>query len=133
LPFILSIVPVAITDEFNIRLWRLDAETIGTILMFFLIAAGVFMIVLGNIINASFTRLLRLNQCEGFEGSFVLDQQPKAQYISEEAATVMSVYWPTVICIYLCWSFLTFDWHITWILWPIAAIVRVALNNILKK
>jgi hypothetical protein len=130
---ILSIVPVEITDEFNIGLWRITTETIGEILMFFLIAAGVFMIVLGNIINASFTRLLRLNKCEGIEGSFVLDQRPKAQYISEGAATAMSVYWPTVICIYLCWSFLTFDWHITWILWPIAAVIRVALNNILKK
>jgi hypothetical protein len=130
---ILSILPVAITDEFNIGLWRITTETIGEVLMFFLIAAGVFMIVLGNIINASFTRLLRLNKCENIACGFVPDQQPKAQYISEQAATVMSVFWPTVICLYLCWSFLTFDWHITWILWPIAAVVRVALNNILKK
>jgi hypothetical protein len=130
---ILSIVPASATDYFNIKLWRLTTETIGEVLMFFLIAAGVFMIVLGNIISASFTRLLRLNKCDGVEDNFVPDQRPEAQYISENAATVMSVYWSTVICLYLCWSFLTFDWHITWILWPIAAVVRVALNNILKK
>ena len=37
---------------------------------------------------------------------------------------VMSVYWPTVTCLYLIYSFITFDWHISWIIWPIAAVVR---------
>jgi hypothetical protein len=130
---ILSILPVTITDEFNVLLWRVTTETIGEILMFLLIAAGVFMIVLSNITNAGFTRLLRLNKDKSVEGNFVPNQQPNVQYISPEAATVMSVYWPTVVCVYLCWSFLTFDWHITWILWPIAAVIHVVLDNILKK
>ncbi|MDD6193911.1 MAG: hypothetical protein PUB19_03310 [Lachnospiraceae bacterium] len=37
---------------------------------------------------------------------------------------VMSVYWPTITCLYLIYSFITFDWHISWIIWPIAAVVR---------
>ena len=38
--------------------------------------------------------------------------------------SIMSVYWPTVTCLYLIYSFITFDWYISWIIWPIAAVVR---------
>lgn len=43
---------------------------------------------------------------------------------------IMSVYWPTVTCIYLIYSFLTFDWYISWIIWPIAAVVRGLITGI---
>jgi hypothetical protein len=101
--------------------------------MFLLVAAGVFMIVLCSITNGSFSRLLHLNEGGSVGANFVPNQQPEAQYTSPAAATVMSVYWPTVTCIYLCWSFLSFDWWITWILWPVAAVVHTVLNSILKK
>ncbi|MBR1865927.1 MAG: hypothetical protein IJ801_05415 [Lachnospiraceae bacterium] len=45
----------------------------------------------------------------------------------------MSVYWPTITSIYLIWSFLTFNWWVTWMIWPIAGIVNVVLNSNLKK
>ena len=47
-------------------------------------------------------------------------------------AAIMSVYWPTITCLYLIWSFLSFDWWITWIVWPIAAIVESLIKNISK-
>ncbi len=42
----------------------------------------------------------------------------------------MSVYWLTIVCVYLCWSFLTYDWYITWIIWPISAVVRGMIYGI---
>ena len=42
---------------------------------------------------------------------------------------ILSVYWQTVTCLYLCISFLTFRWWITWIIWPLAAV----LHSILKR
>lgn len=36
---------------------------------------------------------------------------------------VKSIYWPAVTAIYLCVSFFTFRWDISWIIWPIAAII----------
>lgn len=35
---------------------------------------------------------------------------------------VAQIYWPLIVIAYLIWSFLTFDWRITWIIWPIAGI-----------
>lgn len=44
--------------------------------------------------------------------------------------SIMSVFWPTITCIYLIYSFLTFDWYISWIIWPIAAVVRGLITGI---
>ena len=44
---------------------------------------------------------------------------------------VLSVYWQTVTCIYLCWSFLTFRWWITWIIWPLASILHSVLKRLI--
>ena len=52
---------------------------------------------------------------------------------SQVAQDILSLFWPTVTCIYLIWSFLTFRWYISWIIWPIAAViervVRMALGS----
>lgn len=44
--------------------------------------------------------------------------------------SIMSVFWLTITCIYLCWSFLTYDWYITWIIWPIAAVLKGMIEGI---
>ena len=45
----------------------------------------------------------------------------------------MSVYWTTITCVYLCWSFLTFDWWISWIIWPVAAIIHAVIDSAYKE
>lgn len=42
-----------------------------------------------------------------------------------------SIYWPVVTLIYLVWSFITMEWHITWIVWPIAGILNGAVEAII--
>lgn len=42
-----------------------------------------------------------------------------------------AIYWPVVTVIYLVWSFITADWHITWIIWPVAGILGAAVDAIL--
>ena len=37
--------------------------------------------------------------------------------------TVSSIYWLITTATYLGWSFLSQNWHITWVVWPIAAIL----------
>lgn len=43
------------------------------------------------------------------------------------------IYWPLVTAVYLAWSFLTMDWHITWIIWPVAGCLSSVLSAILKR
>ena len=40
------------------------------------------------------------------------------------AEAVLSVYWQTVICLYLSVSFLSFAWGATWVIWPIAWLIE---------
>ena len=53
-----------------------------------------------------------------------LDKKEEVKYISPVAEFIMDVYWPTVICLYLCSSFITFKWGLTWIIWPAAGILH---------
>lgn len=130
---VISFVPAAILDEFDIKLHWIDMDDVAGILLFLLAAIGVFMIILGSCINNSFDNLLKLNNAATVGGNFVPAQQPEAKYISPAAAAIMSVYWTTVLCVYLIWSFLTFDWAYTWIIWPVAAIIHAVLNNTLRR
>lgn len=54
-------------------------------------------------------------------------------YSNPMANTIMSLFWPTATCLYLSWSFLTFDWHITWVIWPLAGILHAIFNSIFNK
>ena len=42
------------------------------------------------------------------------------------------IYWPIVLDIYLAWSFGSSDWGKTWIVWPISAILFVALMGLIN-
>ena len=53
-------------------------------------------------------------------------------YDNPKADGLLSIYWPTVRSIYLIWSFLTFAWWRTWIIWPVAGIVYAIIKSLFK-
>lgn len=57
-------------------------------------------------------------------------EDDEVHYDNKVVAAVMDVFWPTVTCIYLIWSFWTFDWGFSWIIWPVAAVVKKIIENI---
>jgi hypothetical protein len=116
---ILSLVPPIVIDS---------AE-----LLLFLVAAGVFFIVMAAIRMGSYNYLLQLNGRDTIGGNYVPNQQGEVQYKSTTTTAIMSVYWPTVTCLYLIWSFLSFEWWHTWIIWPIASVVFALLKNLWRR
>jgi hypothetical protein len=42
---------------------------------------------------------------------------------------VNAVFWPLVTAGYLLWSFISGDWHITWLVWPVAALISGAISG----
>ncbi|MBQ7944380.1 MAG: hypothetical protein IJ326_10000 [Lachnospiraceae bacterium] len=124
---VLSFVPAAIMDELDMS--ELMTEGVAPVILFAMIAVGVFFfIVTGNRMKA-YNTLLSVNERGTMGGSFVDSQKEQVHYDSKTVSAVMSVYWPTVTCIYLCWSFLTMDWHITWVVWVIASLVEMFIKN----
>lgn len=126
---ILCAVPAIIISSLNTKSTFADSLSGGLVLVF--IAIGVFMIVFTNMKKSSFDKLLSLNGAQTMGGNFANSHDGKVHYENPVVAAIMSVYWSTVTCIYLCWSFITFDWGITWIIWPIAAIINSLVENLL--
>ena len=132
--FILSVVPAAILSEIEIDGLAVSLDNLGGAALFVFVAIGVFLIVRSSTVKSGYEKLIGLEDRTSVRGKITKTASSKeVQYISESAEIVMSVYWTTVTCIYLSWSFLTFNWGFTWIIWPIAAIIHTVLENALKK
>ncbi len=107
-------------------------EPLGAGLMFILVGFGVFLIVYPNSIASGFERILHVNEATTISGQYANGSAyvKPTKYKSKTAQTVVEVYWPTVTCLYLIFSFLTFRWDLTWIIWVIAGVFhRVVMIN----
>ena len=93
-----------------------------TVSLFLMIGFGVLLIIYSSMTSKGMERILSLNDSTTISGTY--SDGAKVEYNNKTAEVIMSVYWPTITCIYLCVSFLTFAWYITWIIWPIAAVLH---------
>jgi len=97
-------------------------EVIGLSLLLLLVAIGVSFIVEVCIKWEAMEKLLQ-------EGEY--DKNKKANKKKENdsivAGAISSVYWMLVTAGYLAYSFITFDWARSWIVWPVAGILYAAI------
>ena len=117
-------VPCIIIDYYKVN------ENLGGVLIFLLVGIGVFLIIYSNKIASGYDKLLELNDKTTFSGTYVdSDSKPvnDIKYKNKTAETIVALYWPTVTCLYLILSFLTFQWGITWIIWVIAGVAHKAV------
>lgn len=120
---ILCALPPIIVDSLNLGgFW----EELSGAMVLVVVAVGVFLIIYGASMRANYRHLLY-----GINVGKIAKEDPY-EYSSPRSKTISSLYWNTVTCIYLCWSFLSFDWHITWIIWPIASIFFGFLKIVLE-
>lgn len=91
----------------------------GVIFCLTIISAGVFFLVRTCVIFGSFQKLLE-------EGDYRRDKK----LADKRNEIVTTVYWCTITAVYLGWSFHTMEWQRTWIIWPCAAVLFVAVLGI---
>lgn len=92
-----------------------------------IVAAGVFVFILSDKPGNVFRRLLnRLSLDDEVENAEEQGGETPAQ------KAFKSLFWPLVTAGYLLWSFLTADWHITWIVWPVAGCIGSGINSFLR-
>ncbi len=84
----------------------------GVIGLLLMIAVSVHFLVRTMTIWSGFNMLLQ-------EGDFSKD---KKQF-DKKFANISGIYWSTATALYLIYSFVTFDWGRSWIVWPIAGVV----------
>jgi len=92
----------------------------------FVAGIGVMFFVLAGVRWASMQRLLK-------EDEF----SEKGKRKSKINEAIRTAYWLIATAVYLGWSFLTDDWHITWVVWPIAGVlfgvVKLICNLVIDK
>lgn len=119
--------PAAVLGEISSYL-----DNLGAVMLFIMVGVGVFLIVYTSSIKGSYEDLLKVNDSTRVSGKYVKSQED-VEWVNDGARLVMEIYWSVVTCIYLIWSFITFHWHISWIIWPIAAIIHGILKSGLRK
>lgn len=73
---------------------------------------GVMLFIVAGVRWASMQKILK-------EGEFS-EAGKKRSKLTEAVGTV---YWLAATAVYLGWSFWTNDWHMTWMVWPIAGVL----------
>ena len=107
---------------------------VGVAILLMLVAGGVFLITIGESEMHDYDRILGLNDGNSISGNYVPSQeQARVTADGSFLDILLSVYWPTVTCIYFAYSFLTFNWATSWIIWCIAAIVEKVLRRSRKR
>ena len=90
------------------------------------VAIGVMFFNVAGVRWASMQKLLK-------EG----DYSERGKRKSKITEAIGTAYWLIATAVYLGWSFLTNNWHITWVIWPIAgvlfAVVELICNLVIDK
>ncbi|MBO4532873.1 MAG: hypothetical protein J5726_04160 [Treponema sp.] len=119
-------IPAIIIGDGHLRI----SENWGGVFVLLFVAVGVAFIIYSSSRYKLYQKLLALNSEETIGGAYVQSKDKEPVYTNKTVRVIMSVYWPSVTCVYLCISFLTFQWGITWIIWPIAGVVRRLIDSI---
>jgi len=91
------------------------------ILMFFMIAAGIYIIAPVSAKYDAYNNLLK-------ESCLETEKSKRAKRAEKLAA----FYWPLLVAIYLGWSLWTMNWGTTWIVWPVGAVLFAALVGLME-
>lgn len=114
----IGVVPIVVAGSINAPDYILG---ILVSIMLALIATGVNIIIRVSIVKGCYDTLLE-------EGDYTRDTKK----MNNKLSPISSSYWLIATAIYLGWSFITNNWHFTWIIWPIAGVLYAVIMSIAK-
>ena len=94
----------------------------------------VFVAVLLVIVSAAVNLFVRVYTITGACDKLLQreDYSPSAKKAQKNVEKIAAVYWSLVTAGFLGWSFITNDWGRSWIIWPVAAVLFIPVQSILK-
>ena len=95
--------------------------TLCLAVLLILVSVGVNILIRVSTIKSSYDTLLQ-------EG----DYTKKEKLVKKKAETFTGVYWCLVTAVYLGWSLWTKQWDVTYMIWPVAAVLYAAMYGIFK-
>ncbi|MBQ8782682.1 MAG: helix-turn-helix transcriptional regulator [Clostridia bacterium] len=116
---IVSIVPTVICAAFD------DSDRgviISVLMLFIIVSVAVALFIKAGMTHGAYKQLLQQD-----------DYTPQRKDAENKLEKVAGVYWSVVLAAYLAWSFISSDWHTTWIVWPCAAVLYGGLVVLLSR
>ena len=95
----------------------------GVSLTLLLVALGVYSFVSAGVPWGAMQKMLE-------EGDY--SRTNKKSKTNKKLEAISGAYWPLITLLYLAYSFATSDWHISWVIWPIAAVVFGVIEAVFK-
>lgn len=92
-----------------------------TALLMIVIAAAVSLFVWSGILHGNYDKILQIG-----------DYTPENKRIHKKTTWFSRAYWCTVVAIYLFISFVFHNWEISWVVWPVAALLFAAMNQVVQ-
>lgn len=117
---ILSVVPALLNSAL-----QLVNEDWTACFIFAAVAAGVYLFITAGVRYGCYNVLLQ-------KGEYTPSGKRKTNRAEGISDKVGSIYWPLIVAIYLGYSFITFDWGRSWIIWPVAALLFVVITGIVR-
>lgn len=120
---ILSVVPAII---FGTAFNNYVTDMLSSVLLFVFVAVGVFLIVNTSIIIGGYNVLLE-------EEGYSRDRKTRT-HIDKSSLTgrIISAYWCIILAVYFAYSFTTWDFGRSWIIFPIAGVLTPVVTFIAK-
>lgn len=120
---ILSIVPSIVCDTFfggTEYEWLVE---MSAVCLFAFVAAAVFLFIVSGTRHGAYEVLLG-------KGEYAPEKANRKE--NKLTGIIAAIYWPVVTVIYLGWSFVTFNWGFTWIIWPLAGILFGGISAVIS-
>jgi len=116
--FIFSAAPLLVSS----MLYSSSSVVLMTLIMTIaMVALGLFIIIPVSAEYEAYRKILQDSQ----------SNSAKSQRI-KRAEKFAAFYWPLVTAIFIGWSLWTMNWGVTWIIWPVSAVLFVALLGLME-
>lgn len=115
---IISAIPILLSSIFEANE---EYSYYAVAILLVLVGIGVFQFVSSNMEMDVYKKLLQID-----------DFKPENKRAGKKLSVFSTVYWLLMVAVYLLWSFLSMEWEITWVIWPVGAVLFAAVYAILS-
>jgi len=115
--FIISFVPLMFVSVFS---GGSDTVLMMLIVLMFIISIGIFILLPVSARYDAYNNILKDHS----------DSEKSKR--TKRAEKLAAFYWPLLTAVFLGWSLWTMDWGVTWIVWPVGAVLFAALLGLME-
>ena len=116
--FISSFAPLILTAVLH---GGQDLVKLMLIVLMLMISAGLFLVIPASSEFEAYNNILKDRDMESVKSKR-----------AKRAEKLAAFYWPLLVAIFLGWSLWTMDWGVTWIIWPVGAVLFAALLGLME-